>query len=134
MNTPQKKIVNVSCCLIICFNKILILKRDHPGPRNGLWEFPGGKKENETSIECAKREVFEEIEYKISDIKFHSEVTNEYDDIIIILKAYKCNIKSIFKPKLKVHSEYKWEYIRELNKDIFPKANQEIIDILINNE
>jgi len=41
---------------------VLILRRNHLGPRNKLWEFPGGKQENgEDELTCIKREVMEEI-------------------------------------------------------------------------
>ena len=65
----RKKNIKVCCCVIQFQKKILILRRKHPGPRDGLWEFPGGKQENETSVECARREVYEEIEFKINNIE-----------------------------------------------------------------
>ncbi len=131
--SKSKKTLKVSCCILIFKDKVLTLRRNHDGPRNGLWEFPGGKEENESSVECAIREVYEEIEYKIDKIKFLTEVFKEYNDINIRLRAYISYCNSFFEPKLKVHDEYKWESISKLNKEIFPEANQEIIDILINN-
>ena len=133
ITSKTKQTIKVSCCIIIYENKALILRRDHNGPRNGLWEFPGGKEENETAVECAIREVYEEIEYKIDKIKFIAEVFKEYKDINIKLSAYVSYSGRIFTPKLKVHDKYKWELISQLDKSIFPKANQDIIDILINN-
>lgn len=45
-------------------NKILIIQ-----DRADVWNFPGGKQElNETPIECAKREVKEEIGLQVEDL------------------------------------------------------------------
>ena len=45
--------------------KTLILKRNSKGPRDGLWEFPGGKIEKgESELSCVIREVKEETGVK----------------------------------------------------------------------
>jgi len=123
--------INVSCCIIINKTKILILRRKHKGPRDGLWEFPGGKQENETSEECAIRETFEEIEYKIDEIRFLTKVREEYKDTNIELTAFLAFSDTRFRPSLKVHDDYKWEQSTELHKYPFPEANKKVIDLLI---
>ena len=60
---------------------MLILRRNHLGPRNKLWEFPGGKQENgEDELTCIKREVMEEINLKISSAEFFDYIEKEYED------------------------------------------------------
>ena len=129
----RKKNIKVCCCVIQFEKKILILRRRHTGIRDGLWEFPGGKQEDETGIECAKREVYEEIEFKIDNIKFLCKVKKEYKDINIELESFITFVEFIFKPVLKVHDAYNWVTLSELKNYDFPEANQEIIDILIYN-
>jgi mutator protein MutT len=54
----------VGCCTIVLNNKneILLEKHRKKTPWYGYWIFPGGKLEaNESLIECAKREVKEEV-------------------------------------------------------------------------
>lgn len=131
LNGQRKKRVEVCCCILMYENKILILKRNHTGPRNGLWEFPGGKIENETPIDCTKRELKEEINIEIDNIKYLCKVEKEYEDIFISLTSFISFLDSTFTPSLKVHSEFKWIASSELHKFSFPKANSEIIDILI---
>lgn len=53
--------IDVACAVIHHKGDIVIAKRG-PGRDEGLWEFPGGKREpNETIEECAIREIKEEI-------------------------------------------------------------------------
>ncbi|MDA9748458.1 NUDIX domain-containing protein [bacterium] len=78
----MKKKIKVCCLIIICQHKVLILRRNHLGPRNKLWEFPGGKQENgEDELTCIKREVMEEINLKISSAEFFDYIEKEYEDI-----------------------------------------------------
>ena len=47
---------------------------------------PGGKRENnETSIETIKREVIEEIGYKVNDLCFYEKVEAFYDILLNVL-------------------------------------------------
>ena len=108
LNGKRKKKVEVCCCILIYENKILILKRNHMGPRNGLWEFPGGKIENETPIDCTKRELKEEINIEINNMKYLCKVKKEYEDIFISLTSFISFLDSAFTPSLKVHREFKW--------------------------
>ena len=58
----MKKNLKVCCCIIKKDLKTLILKRNSKGPRDGLWEFPGGKIEKgESELSCVIREVKEEV-------------------------------------------------------------------------
>ena len=120
LNGQKKKRVEVCCCILMYENKILILKRNHTGPRNGLWEFPGGKIENETPIDCTKRELKEEINIEIDNIKYLCKVEKEYEDIFISLTSFISFLDSTFTPSLKVHSEFKWIASSELHKFSFP--------------
>ena len=119
LNGQKKKRVEVCCCILMYENKILILKRNHTGPRNGLWEFPGGKIENETPIDCTKRELKEEINIEIDNIKYLCKVEKEYEDIFISLTSFISFLDSTFTPSLKVHSEFKWIASSELHKFSF---------------
>lgn len=76
------------------------------GPRRalcGLWEFPGGKVEqNETHEETIVREIKEELNGTIKPIKYigksYYEYTNliDYEPFSITLYAYKCELISGF--------------------------------------
>ena len=52
------------------YNKILLGLRPNDKPNPGYWEFPGGKKDKNESInECLKREWMEELELDIEILK-----------------------------------------------------------------
>ena len=127
----MKKNIHVSCIIIMNDKKILILKRNSMGPRDNLWEFPGGKKEeNENDENCAKRELYEELNIRIKNIRLYKKINYEYEDINIILTSFVSFIEKIPSLKLTVHSEYRWIKLNEIKKYEFPGANKLILDEL----
>ncbi len=62
--------MRLGCCVIIrnCDGKYLLQFRDGAAPENPLlWDFFGGSREKgETPVECAIREVDEELELKVT--------------------------------------------------------------------
>ncbi len=81
--------IDVCCAIIKKDGKILAAKRKPIGLRGGMWEFPGGKiEENETPEECIKREIIEELGMKIEIIKKLPTVKHSYHDINIRLTPF----------------------------------------------
>ena len=131
----MKKNLKVCCCIIRKDLKTLILKRNSKGPRDGLWEFPGGKIEKgESEHSCVIREVKEEIGLSLKNINFFTRTKHEYDDINVELIGFIAESHIISKPNLIVHSDYKWIKNSEFEKYAFPEANIKIIDELIESE
>jgi 8-oxo-dGTP diphosphatase len=61
----KKRYVGV---MVKCKDKVLLCKRNNLGSLPGMWSIPGGKmEENETPMEGAKREFFEETAVNIDD-------------------------------------------------------------------
>lgn len=71
----MKKLVSVSIALFIRDVSELGFQawmqvRNEPGPIFGKWEFPGGKIEaGEEAVAAVKREVQEEVDFSIEDLK-----------------------------------------------------------------
>lgn len=131
----MKKNLKVCCCIIKKDLKTLILKRNSKGPRDGLWEFPGGKLEKgESELSCVIREVKEEIGLSLENINFFTRTKHEYDDVNVELIGFIAESHIISKPNLIVHSDYKWIKNSEFGKYAFPEANIKIIDELIESE
>lgn len=67
----------IGCKIALLYrNQIVSIQRDDkPGLRfAGMWDLPGGGRENhETAIECAQREVYEELHMKVPADSIHYE-------------------------------------------------------------
>ena len=97
-------LVIVTAAIIFKDDRILIAKR------GDKWEFPGGKlEENESLEECIKREIKEELNIEISDIKnFGVEKENNIE-----LHVFTANFKK-GRIKLNFHKEIKWVDANEI--------------------
>lgn len=59
--------INVTCAIIYFNDKILVTQRSEKMKLPLKWEFPGGKlEEDESEIDCIKREIREEIREEIN--------------------------------------------------------------------
>ena len=112
--TPNKKILDVVCGLIMKDGKCLIAKRDKDDHLKGKWEFPGGRRvgleDEKKTLDRAFTEVLG-INTNIKEYITHS--ICEYPGHIVDLKLYECEyIDGEY--KLSIHSDYKWVNIEEL--------------------
>ncbi|HDM25015.1 MAG TPA: (deoxy)nucleoside triphosphate pyrophosphohydrolase [Thermoplasmatales archaeon] len=121
----------VTAAIIYHQGKILVTTRPKHEIYGGLWEFPGGKREkNETLEECLKREIKEELGIEISIVRFFTKVSHSYPNFSITLYAFICDYKG---GKLTPMStvKYLWADIKELEKMPFLEADKKIIKKLI---
>lgn len=89
--------------------KILVLQRSEKAGGGGKWSIPGGGLEpNENPIDAINREIMEETELKVTDIKPFSfkTYTHEGDSILII--GYTCKAGSDEITLNWEHDDYKW--------------------------
>ena len=78
----------ISIGLIKLKSSFVCLKRSGQPYKNFI-EFPGGKKKNnETAIQCLKREIKEELNIKIDKSKFIATIKHLYDDVLIIINIF----------------------------------------------
>ena len=112
-------------------NEILIGQRPEGKDLAGLWEFPGGKQEeNETIKECIVREISEELDVKCVVEDFLLEVVKEYAHGEFKLEVYKARIEDCSTLKPLVHQALRWVKIKELDDYEFPPADIDIIEYL----
>lgn len=87
-----------------CKNKFLSCKRNSDMPFPGVWSIPGGKiEENESSLDAAKREFYEETNIDISE-----------DNLVFIGVLPRTNREG---DKIK---GYMYTYLLEVDKEIYP--------------
>ncbi|MEC8677362.1 MAG: A/G-specific adenine glycosylase [Candidatus Margulisiibacteriota bacterium] len=113
-------------------NNILITKRKKDQLLGGLWEFPGGKvNENETLENALIREIKEEVNLDIKSPQFLCKVNHAYSHFKITMHAYCCTLDSDNKIKLSSADEFRWINQNEFDDFAFPKANKVVIQNLI---
>ncbi len=111
-------------------NKVLITKRTARQHLAGLWEFPGGKlEENEDVLPALSRELYEELGIVVKDAKQFTTVLYDYPDKKVFLDVWKV-FEWSGEPISKENQEIAWSRISELYKYEFPEANKHIIQTL----
>jgi len=112
--------------------EVLIALRPEDAMLGGLWEFPGGKQNEDEDIEqTVKRELREELGIDISISKPFMKLDHAYSHFKITMHAYLCTIDNGGIPKAESSQEIKWISIDELEDYPFPKANRKLTDKLM---
>jgi len=111
--------------------RVLIDRRRPEGMLGGLWEFPGGKKRpDETLQEAVAREVYEEVRIHVEVGRKRIMVDHAYSHFRIRLHAYDCRYVSG-----RLHpcgcTAARWVRPDRLGTYAFPGANQRIIESIL---
>ncbi|MDO5849452.1 MAG: (deoxy)nucleoside triphosphate pyrophosphohydrolase [Methanobrevibacter sp.] len=124
------KTVNVVAAIIRKGEKILATKRGY-GEFENLWEFPGGKiEENETPEEALKREIMEELNASIEIEKFLINISYDYPDFHLNMDCYLCELKGPI--SLLEHKDACWIGKDEFETLDWIPADIEILEVLEN--
>ncbi|MBU0677626.1 MAG: A/G-specific adenine glycosylase [Verrucomicrobia bacterium] len=109
---------------------LLIARRNEDAMLGGLWEFPGGTKEEGESIrECIRRELREELGINVEVESELTVVKHAYSHFTIELHAYWGRIRK-GRPRAIHCSDYAWVKAGELRKYPFSRADLHIIEKL----
>ncbi|MGL5000404.1 MAG: (deoxy)nucleoside triphosphate pyrophosphohydrolase [Cetobacterium sp.] len=129
----MKKTINVVGAILENQNgEIFCAKRPKGKAFPGLWEFPGGKIEvGEIAEEALKREIEEELNLSINVGEVFDIVQKEYENFIINLRIYRCNILDFSRFKLIEHEEFKWLKRKELKTVEWIETDLSILEKLI---
>jgi A/G-specific adenine glycosylase len=105
--------------------RYFIQQRPQKGLLAGLWEFPGGKKRKEESLEAAlRREIKEETGMEVIQTVPYITVRHAYTQFQVKLHAYICTVES-FPEKLKSHQ--RWATLKDMKQIPFPSGSVKII-------
>ncbi|MHB8108908.1 MAG: (deoxy)nucleoside triphosphate pyrophosphohydrolase [Syntrophorhabdaceae bacterium] len=123
--------IPVTAAIIEKDGRILIARRKH-AYMGYHWEFPGGKLEdNETLEECLKREIREELGIAISVGALISARKNVVNcQVAIILYAYHAKYLC-GEITLSDHDEIAWVLPEDLPKYTFPDPDQQVVKELL---
>ena len=101
------KTLNVVAAIIHKDNKVLATKRGY-GEFIDMWEFPGGKIEDDESKEEALiREIKEELDCTVEITNFALNIEYEYPTFYLKMACFDCIIRE-GSPKLLEHIDAKW--------------------------
>ena len=131
--TPESTPVphhDIAVGLVFDDEQLLIQRRPDEGLLGGLWEFPGGKQENDESMEDAcRREVKEELGIDVViDDHFYT-LSHAYSHFKITLHAFRCTIVE-GTPTARENQPFRWVALTDLDEYAFPRANRRLIEEL----
>ena len=129
---PTNNIVHVAVAVIQdSHGQYLIAKRPQESHQGGLWEFPGGKVENnETVLDALKRELFEEIGITLIQATPLIKIHHDYSNKSVLLDVWRIDGFSgtVFG---KEGQETCWINENEFSLYDFPAANSPIIKAIL---
>ena len=111
-------------------DEVLIALRPKHKPQGGLWEFPGGKKKSDETIELAlEREFLEEISIRVKTYFPLQKIQHSYRKYSVILDVWMIT-EYAQTPKGAEGQCIEWRSVQSLQYEDFPDANKKIIKIL----
>ena len=125
--------LKVTCAIIENNGKILCAQRSETMKLPLKWEFPGGKIEENESLEaCLKREIREELGIEINILEQLPSFKHRYSaNFSIELFPFRCNLLS-HEIHLTEHKQIKWLSLEELKDLDWAEADVTIVDYIKN--
>ena len=111
-------------------DEVLVAYRPKNKDQGGLWEFPGGKKEKNETIESAlEREFLEEIGIQLESYSPMLKIKHDYKEYSVVLDVWM--ITEYSKIPVGVEGQtIEWRKVQSMNFKDFPEANKGIIRFL----
>ena len=126
----HKASIDVVAAVIKKNDLFLIANRSFEDNSQGIWEFPGGKvEENETFTSALIREIKEELSLKIKVGNMIATIDLSKTDKNIYVHYYYAIIVS-GQISLNVHSEFKWVPYPELKNFTYIDGDRHILNYL----
>lgn len=123
-------VVQVAAGLILREGRYLIARRRADTHLGGLWEFPGGKREEGESLEaCLRRELQEELGIDVTAPVHFRVIRHEYREKTVELHFFRCTISRGEAVALDCE-EVRWVTPGELPNYEFPPADRPLLEAL----
>ena len=124
----ERRIIEVVGAIIRDGDRYLVGQRAANKAQGGLWEFMGGKiEQDETPEQALARECSEELNLEIEDERIVDSVVHEYPEKTIRLTLIECKPKSGSVPKALEHQQIRWVTRAEMDAIDFAPADRELI-------
>ncbi len=111
--------------------RVLISRRPEDGMLGGMWEFPGGKLEEEESpAEAVRRELREEMEIEVEVGELVVRVDHEYSHLRVTLHAHHARHVA-GTPRARAATDWAWVEPGRMEEYAFPRASHAVIERLL---
>ena len=111
--------------------RVLVTRRAPEAHQGGLWEFPGGKvEENETILAALARELQEELGVLVEATEALMVLDHDYGDKQVRLDVH-CVTRWSGEPRGLEGQPLAWQQPEELRDWAFPAANRSILERLL---
>jgi 8-oxo-dGTP diphosphatase len=129
-STATKRLIEVTCAVIMDGEQVLVTQRSEQMPHPLKWEFPGGKlKSGETPERCIVREIREELGIEISVRELLPSVKHSYARETIKLIPFVCRLEDGV-IELAEHRSHQWVHLDELEQIDWLQADLEVVRFL----
>ncbi len=126
----KKKVPHITVGAAVTMNskgEVLMAQRKQTDMLGGLWEFPGGKLEDDETIEeCIARELKEELGINVEVGDFLMTVKHAYSHFTMTMHVYFTKIVS-GRPRPLDCADHKWVNVPMLGKQAYSKADLHIV-------
>lgn len=130
----SKKILDVTCAIIIDGPKVLVTQRSEIMKLPLKWEFPGGKIDSsETPEACIARELMEELNITVEIINRLSNSQYDYDNFTVNLIPFVARLAA-GELILREHKAFKWATVEELKFLDWAPADIPVLDNFLKSE
>lgn len=130
LGMPFKASIEVAAALIFDSDRLLIAQRPPGVHLEGLWEFPGGKREpGETYEACLLREIREELGCEVLVGPMLHEAEHAYPEKCVRIRFFQCQLVSGIPEPLEC-AALRWISPGSLGQFQFPEADMALIEQL----
>ena len=96
----------------------------------GLWEFPGGKRETgETFEACLRRELLEELDARVEVLELIESIDHDYPEKSVSLRFFRCRLVDS-EPRPVGCADLRWVGREDLSRYEFPEADARLLEKL----
>lgn len=121
-----EKAIEVVAAVIERGGRVLIARRHVGSHLGGLWEFPGGKRQDGETAEAALvREIREELDAAVSVGELLDDVEWRYPEKTVRLRFFRCALEG--EPRAAEDQEIAWVAPADLGGYEFPPADEGLV-------